>query len=117
MFVNIEVVKDDGKSIIKITSQGTKKPYYLSEKRLKVSGIYIRNGTTSAPVSEDAIRMMIKDTDGDTFESNRSLIRELTFHALKGEMAKRNLEFSPVQMKNIGILSSNNIYKYGFISI
>ena len=67
-------------------------------------------GTTSAPASEDAIRMMIKMTDGDSFESNRSLIQELTFQSFSGEMARRNLEFTEVQMKNIGILSADDIY-------
>lgn len=49
-------------------------------------------------------------TDGDSFESNRSLIQELTFTSLNKEMERRNLEFSEVQMKNLGILSSDDIY-------
>jgi len=53
---------------------------------------------------------MIKMTDGDSFESNRSLIQELTFNSLNKEMERRNLEFSEVQMKNLGILSSDDIY-------
>lgn len=53
---------------------------------------------------------MIKMTDGDSFESNRSLIQELTFTSLNKEMKRRNLEFSEVQMKNSGILSPDDIY-------
>ncbi len=111
MFTNIEIVQKEDKSIIKITiNQGTKKPYYLSDKGLKPSGVYIRSGTTSAPASEDAIRMMIKMTDGDSFENNRSLIQELAFSSLNKEMSLRQLEFSQVQMKNLGILSIDDIY-------
>jgi ATP-dependent DNA helicase RecG len=111
MFTNIELVKSEDKNIIKIiVHQGTKKPYYLSEKGLKPSGVYIRSGKTSAPASEDAIRMMIKMTDGDSFENNRSLIQELTFTSLNREMALRQLEFSQVQMKNLGILTGDDIY-------
>jgi ATP-dependent DNA helicase RecG len=111
MFTNIELLQEDNKYFVKLTvSQGTKKPYYLSDKGLKPIGVYVRSGTTSAPASEDAIRMMIKMTDGDSFESNRSLIQELTFNSLNKEMERRNLEFSEVQMKNLGILWSDDIY-------
>lgn len=111
MFTNIELLQEDNKHFVKLTvSQGTKKPYYLSNKGLKPTGVYVRNGTTSAPASEDAIRMMIKMTDGDSFENNRSLIQDLTFTCLNKEMEIRNLVFSEVQMKNLGILTSDGIY-------
>lgn len=111
MFTNIELLQEDNKYFVKLTvSQGTKKPYYLSDKGLKPTGVYVRSGTTSAPASEDAIRMMIKMTDGDSFESNRSLLQELTFTSLNKEMERRNLELSEVQMKNLGILSPDDIY-------
>ena len=111
MFTNIELLQEKSKFFIKLTvSQGTKKPYYLSDKGLKPTGVYVRSGTTSAPASEDAIRMMIKTTDGDSFETNRSLVQELTFHRLDEELIKRGLEFTEVQMKNLGILSSDGIY-------
>ena len=111
MFTSIELLKDENKSYIKVTvDSGTKKPYYLSDKGLKPTGVYVRSGTTSAPASEDAIRMMIKMTDGDSFETNRSLIQELTFNSLNKEMERRKLEFTGVQMKNLGILSSDGIF-------
>lgn len=111
MFTSIELVKVEGKSIVKLTVlQGTRKPYYLTDKGLKPSGVYLRSGTTSAPASEDAIRMMIKVTDGDSFENNRSLNQELTFRSLGNEMSLRGLEFSIVQMKNLGILSQDDMY-------
>lgn len=111
MFAIIELLQEDKKFFIKVTvSQGTKKPYYLSDKGLKPTGVYVRSGTTSAPASEDAIRMMIKMADGDSFEENRSLVQELTFNRLEEELQKRGLEFTEVQMKNLGILSSDYIY-------
>lgn len=111
MFTNIELLQEEKKFFIKLTvSQGTKKPYYLSDKGLKPTGVYVRSGTTSAPASEDAIRMMIKMTDGDSFEANRSLVQELTFNRLNEELEIRGLEFTEVQMKNLGILSADDIY-------
>ena len=87
-----------------------KEIYTLSDKGLKPTGVYVRSGTTAAPASEEAIRMMIKMTDGDSFETNRSLIQELTFNKLEEELKRRDLEFTEVQMKNLGILSPDNIY-------
>lgn len=111
MFTNIELVMKESKNIIKITiQQGTKKPYYLTDKGLKPSGVYVRSGTISAPASEDAIRMMIKMTDGESFENNRSLVQDLTFASLNREMALRQLERSQVQMRNLGILTGDDIY-------
>ena len=111
MFTKIELLKEESKFFVKlIVDQGTKKPYYLSDKGLKPTGVYVRSGTSSAPASEDAIRKMIKMTDGDSFEANRSLVQELTFNKLDEEMKKRGLEFTEIQMKNIGILSSDGIY-------
>ncbi|QOR35197.1 putative DNA binding domain-containing protein [Clostridium sp. 'deep sea'] len=111
MFTKIELLQEENKFFVKLTvSQGTKKPYYLSDKGLKPTGVYVRSGTTSAPVTEDAIRMMIKMTDGDSFEVNRSLVQELTFNRLNEEMQKRDLEFTEVQMKYLGIFSSDDIY-------
>lgn len=111
MFTKIELVQEEKKNIVKLTvNQGTKKPYYLIEKGLKPTGVYVRSGTTSAPASEDAIRTMIKMTDGDSFENNRSLIQDLTFTSLSKEMSLRQLEFSLVQMKNLGILTADDIY-------
>lgn len=111
MFTNITLLKDEDKFYIRLeVGQGTKKPYYLSDKGLKPTGVYVRSGTTSAPASEDAIRMMIKMTDGDSFETNRSLLQELRFSSLEKEMERRNLEFTEVQMKNLGILTSDDLY-------
>lgn len=54
--------------------------------------------------------MMIKSTDGDSFERNRSMVQELTFGALSQELEKRNLEFTKIQMENLGIITSDKIY-------
>lgn len=111
MFTNIERLQEEDKTLVKVTvSQGTKKPYYLSDKGIKPSGVYVRSGTTSAPATEDSIRMMIKTTDGDSFEMNRSMIQELTFNTLSKELEKRSLEFTEVQMENLRIITSDKIY-------
>ncbi len=111
MFTSTEIVQVDGKSIIKLTvSDGTRKPYYLQDKGMRPSGVYVRQGTSSAQASEDAIHNMIKLSDGNSFEMARSLNQNLTFHALSEEMERRNLEFGPIQQKNLGILNEDDMY-------
>ncbi len=111
MFTKIELLEEKDKYFLKITvNQGTKKPYYLSDKGIKPSGVYVRSGSTSAPVTEDAIRMMIKTTDGDSFEMNRSMVQELSFKSLSKELERRNLDFTEIQMENLGIMTLDKIY-------
>ena len=59
MFVHYETQVIDDKQIIAVTVQeGTDRPYYLGSKGLKPSGVYVRNGTSTDPASDTAIRKM-----------------------------------------------------------
>lgn len=60
MFVRYEVRALDGKQIVAVTVQkGTDRPYYLAAKGLKPGGVYVRNGTSTDPSTDTAIRRMI----------------------------------------------------------
>lgn len=111
LFTSAAVEKLDGKPVIRIEVQkGTACPYYLADKGLKPSGVFVRQGSSSVPASEEAIRRMIRDTDGASFERNRSLIQDLTFHTLQREMERRKLEFGEAQQKTLGILGEDGLY-------
>ncbi len=111
MFTRVDLLELNEKTIIRIlVEEGTKKPYYLLDKGIKPSGVYVRSGTTSSPATEDSIRSMIKNTDGDSFEASRSLLQDLTFNALSKEFEKRELDFTQIQMENLGIMTSDKIY-------
>ena len=74
-----DIDTDEGKTIVAIEVQcGAHKPYYLTSKGLRPEGVFVRQGTSSVPASETAIRKMIKETDGDNFEDMRSLNQELS---------------------------------------
>ena len=91
--------------------EGTHKPYYLKEKGLKPSGVYVRQGTSAAQASRDQIRQMIKNADGDIYEEMRSLNQDLTFEQCKYEFKQRNLAFDESKFGSLGITSSaGNIY-------
>jgi len=111
MFTNCSIKNINGKKVILISvTRGTARPYYLSDKGLKPSGVYVRHATASNPSSDEAIRRMIKETDGDKFECSRSINQELTFDAAKKEFAKRKVGFGEAQMTTLGIKNSDGLY-------
>ncbi|HOD40907.1 MAG: Divergent AAA domain protein [bacterium ADurb.Bin243] len=111
MFTNCRIKSIKSKNVIKISvARGTARPYYLSEKGLKPSGVYVRHATSSNPASYEAIRKMIKETDGDRFELARSMDQELTFEAAGKEFAKRKIDFGKTQMKTLGIINADELY-------
>ena len=63
---------------------------------MRPEGVYVRQGYSSVPATDTAIRRMIKETDGDRFEAMRCLNQELTFDAAKKEFALRKVEFGPI---------------------
>lgn len=111
MFVRYETQTVDSKQIIAMTIQkGTDRPYYLGSKGLKPSGVYVRNGTSADPATDTAIRKMIKETDGDSFEAMRSLEQNLTFQATEAQFAKRNVPYDATKMQTLGMVSQDGIY-------
>lgn len=101
----------EGKKVIEINVQrGINRPYYIAEKGLKPSGVYVRQGNASVPASEELIRQMIKETDGDKFEVVRSFNQELTFEYAKAEFKSKNLKFNQAQMKTLGVQDNEGLY-------
>ena len=111
MFLHYETLNEDGKQIVAIDVQrGTERPYYLARKGLRPEGVFVRQGYSSVPASNTAIRRMIKETDGDHFEEMRSLEQNLTFDAAKKEFSERNIRFGEAQMKTLGLMTHDGIY-------
>ena len=66
MFLHYETIEEKGKKIIVVDIQrGTNRPYYLAKKGMRPEGVYVRQGYSSVPATDTAIRRMIKETDGD----------------------------------------------------
>lgn len=107
MFVKYEISET---SITITIQEGTYKPYFLSEKGLKPSGVYVRQGASSVPASYEQIREMIKMNDGGKFELARSLMQDLTFKAAADEFSQGDLEFKDSQMRTLGIISKDGLY-------
>ena len=111
MFLHYETIEEKGKKIIVVDIQrGTNRPYYLAKKGMRPEGVYVRQGYSSVPATDTAIRRMIKETDGDRFEAMRSLNQELTFEAMKKEFEIREAEFGPQQMRTLKLIDQDNLY-------
>lgn len=106
MFVKYTIQKN---KVVRITiSEGTNKPYYLRSKGLKPSGVYVRQGTSSVQASSEQIRQMIKDSDGDDFESMRSLEQGLTFTSATTAFESYGVEFSVEKYLALGMIHKND---------
>ncbi len=111
MFLHYETVTVDGKKIVTVDiQQGTERPYYIAKKGLRPEGVYVRQGYSSVPATNTAIRRMIKETDGDHFEEMRSLEQKLTFESAKKIFAERNVKFGFTQMKTLGMATQDGVY-------
>ena len=111
MFLHYQTLNEDGKQIVAIdVQQGTERPYYIAKKGLRPEGVFVRQGYSSVPATNTAIRRMIKETDGDHFEDMRSLEQNLTFEAARKEFSERNIPFGKPQMKTLGIMTHDGVY-------
>ena len=111
MFLHYKTIEEDGKKIIEIKVQrGTDRPYYIAKKGMRPEGVYVRQGYSSVPATDTAIRCMIKETDGDRFETMRCLEQELTFEATEQEFRFRKVEFGPQQMRTLKLVDNDGLY-------
>ena len=111
MFIHYETLDCDGKAVVAINIQrGTNRPYYLAKKGLRPEGVYVRQSYSSVPATDTAIRQMIKETDGDSFENMRSINQALTFEKTKKEFEKRNVGFGQPQMQTLKLISADGVY-------
>ena len=106
MFIRYKLAQDN---TIRIdVNEGAFKPYYLKSKGLKSSGVYVRQGASSAPASQEQIRQMIKYADGDTYEKLRSLNQNLSLDYAKKTFEKHSVEFNPEKYIALGLRSPEN---------
>lgn len=111
LFTSILVEKIDGKDVIVVDVQkGASSPYYLTDKGIRPSGVYVRQGASSVPATNAAILKMIRDTDGDNFEELRSLNQNLDFVFLKKEFEDANIKLEHSQMRTFNIIDEDGLY-------
>lgn len=111
LFLHYETIVENGKNVVVVDIQrGTDRPYYLAKKGMRPEGVYVRQGYSSVPATDTAIRRMIKETDGDRFEAMRCLNQDLTFEATKKEFELRKTDFGPQQMRTLKLIDQDGLY-------
>lgn len=107
----IKTEKYDDKDIIVIEIQsGPNKPYYLADKGLKSSGVYLRHGASSIQVSDEIIRKMIFEHASLRFEEMISKNQNLTFEYLDKKFKDNHLIFDANKYKLLNIVNDENKY-------
>lgn len=100
--------EEGGKNIVKVAiGRGVKKPYYIYEKGLKPSGVYLRINNTSQQASEYAIKQMIIASEDKSFESLPSVEQDLTFDYLESVFKRAKIE---LKLKTLGLIDANGSY-------
>ena len=111
LFTQSEIEQVEGKSIIIIRVQrGTGLPYYLSGKGIRPEGVFVRHGTSAVHATDTAIRKMIFETDGVSFEATRSLEQALTFESAIAEFASRDIALGEAQLITLKIMTPDRVF-------
>lgn len=111
MFVDCNYIDMEGKHVVAVSVQrGTARPYYLQGKGIRPEGVYVRQGSSTVPASDTAILNMIKETSGDSYETARSLVQQLTFDRTSDFFKRRGLEFGGQQMRTLHLLGEDGTY-------
>ena len=111
LFMDAKVEDRDGKPVVRVeVRRGTARPYYLAEKGIRPEGVYVRQGALSAPASEAAILAMIKEAAGDSCESERSLVQDLTFEEASRAFLGADVPFEARHMRTLGLTDEDGLF-------
>lgn len=111
MFLLCEKREMDGKNIVAVNVQkGSACPYYLAAKGLRPEGVYVRQGASTVPATRSAILKIIKETDGDDYETVRSLNQELTFQDAERFFGEERIPFGQEQKRTLGLISEDGVF-------
>lgn len=110
-YTSIERIEEAGKALIRVSiSRGLKRPYHLTDKGLKPAGVFVRHGISSVPAADEAIRQMLKESDGTAFDKARSINQELTFVYAEKIFQERQVAFDEARKRTLGLLDADGYY-------
>jgi len=110
-YTSIERIEDGGKAIIRVSvSRGLKRPYHLTDKGLKPTGVFVRHGVSSVPATDEAIRQMLRESDGTAFDKARSVNQELTFTYAEKTFQEYQVAFDNAHKRTLGLIDVDGYY-------
>ncbi len=109
LYTNIYIKTIDNKDIIIIEiKDASNKPYYLADKGLKPSGVFLRQGNTSIQASDEIIKKMLIESESNSFENCVSKNQNLSFNYLEDIFNKHNFNLDKNKFKSLGIINLND---------
>ena len=116
MNTKVTVDENGGKPLVAINvREGDKKPYYIREKGLRAEGVYVREGTSSVPVTEERFQQMLMIAKSIAFESQISFIQSLTFDYLKSKFDEKSISLTDENMESLHIRKDGEYTQLGYI--
>ena len=110
-YTSIERIEEAGKALIRVSiSRGLKRPYHLTDKGMKPTSVFVRHGVSSVPAADEAIRQMLKESDGTAFDKARSINQELTFVYAEKIFQERQAAFDDAHKRTLGLLDADGYY-------
>jgi ATP-dependent DNA helicase RecG len=110
-YTSIDAIAEGGKTIVRISIlRGTKRPYHLTDKGLKSSGVFVRHGVSTVPATDEAIRQMLRESDGITFDKSRCSNQELTFDYTRRYFENADASFTDSNMRTLRLVDADGYY-------
>ncbi len=110
-YTSIERIEDGGKALIRVSvSRGLKRPYHLTDKGIKPTGVFVRHGISSVPATDEAIRQMLRESDGTAFDKARSVNQELTFTYAEKTFQEYQVAFDSAHKRTLGLIDVDGYY-------
>ncbi|MEG1597838.1 MAG: putative DNA binding domain-containing protein [Bacilli bacterium] len=111
IYTNIDCLVVENKNVILLSiMEAPDKPYYLANKGMKPSGVYIRYGNTSAPASKELIKKMLIDNQASKFEVMISSNQNLHFEQFYVISKEQGIEIKKDKFKSLNIINLDNLY-------
>ena len=116
MTTKVTVNENGGKPLVIIdVREGDKKPYYIREKGLRAEGVYVREGSSSVPVTEERFQQMVMNAKSQAFENHISFVQDLTFDYLRSKFEGQLLTLTDDNMESLHIRKGNEYTQLGYI--
>ena len=107
--VYIENIEKKNIILIKIMS-APNKPYYLSDKGIKSSGVYLRHGNISAPADDEIIKKLLRESNKSKFEQETSINQELDLSYMQEIFLNKEIDLDDAKLKTLNIKDLNDSY-------
>jgi ATP-dependent DNA helicase RecG len=110
-YTSIEAINEGSVKVIRVAVlRGVKRPYHLTDKGLKPSGVFVRHGVSSVPATDEAIRSMLRESDGAAFDKSRSANQDLTFDYAGKYFADAGLSFSAGNKRTLNLIDADGYF-------